>query len=382
MKNQEAASVGAIARSGDHEALLDTFLDDHAQWQRWRTWSDETTHAVHESMCLRAELVHEPEPHTPGWRFAVYNSPVGARLWHAAASRTALTGIIDALLRSLATHAAEYPDMDSPGDAARAEATRPLAESGWTPAPEAPGWVRWRPANVAFFLRHDQLADSSTDTPAAWVLSGPDQHRARWTITLSATAPAVALADVTEALADHEALLRSGTAAPSPVRTPPRPPTAQATATVERRESGGRVGGGPSHEDRASPRPADLAFGAAGLSDGGQANRAPHMPRQQHHADEELERRNTVTEGKVLQTPAQDARDTSGSQPGYGRTRQRGADPCSSVRGDRRQAQPTGQQAELSTGAHNSSENADHHARARPCPRGLRGSGGATVAPG
>lgn len=214
--------------SGDHEELLDTFLDDHAEWQRWRTWSDETTHAVHESLCLRAELVHEPGKYAPAWRFAVYASPVGARLWHAAASRTTPSGIVEALLRSLATHAAEYPDMDSPGgDEARAEATRPLADSGWTPAPEAPGWVRWKPADGTLFLRHDQLADSSTDTPAAWVLSGLDQHRARWTITLSATAPACALADVTEALADHATRLRQNDAAPSLVRNPPQPPTPQ-----------------------------------------------------------------------------------------------------------------------------------------------------------
>ncbi|WP_339151416.1 hypothetical protein WID27_01380 [Streptomyces sp. F41] len=37
MKNQDAASGNAATRSGDHEALLDTFLDDHAEWQRWRT---------------------------------------------------------------------------------------------------------------------------------------------------------------------------------------------------------------------------------------------------------------------------------------------------------------------------------------------------------
>ncbi|MEU4030526.1 DUF317 domain-containing protein [Streptomyces anulatus] len=208
----------------EHEAVLDRFLDDHPQWQRWRTWSDETTHAVHEPLCLRAELVHEPDDE-PRWRFAVYASPVGARLWHAAASTPTPPDIIDALLRSLATHAAEYPDMDSPrGDEALAEATRALTDSGWTPAPEAPGWVRWRPADNAFFLRHDQLADSSTDTSAAWVLSGLDQHRARWTITFSATAPVVALADVTDAVADYEAALRQKPAAPSPVRNPPPPP--------------------------------------------------------------------------------------------------------------------------------------------------------------
>ncbi|RST22891.1 DUF317 domain-containing protein [Streptomyces sp. WAC04770] len=240
MNNQNAAPDTTQAPTGsghlqtpttgshNHEALLDTFLDDHEEWQRWRTWSDETTHAVHESLCLRAELVHDPEEYEPRWRFAAYASPVGARLWHAAACPTTPPSIVDALLRSLATHADEYPDMNGvDGDEARTEATRPLADSGWTSAPEAPGWVRWRTPTGTFFLRHDQLADSSTDRPEVWVLSGLDQHRARWTITLSAAAPATALADVTEAVADLEALLRSGTAAQSPVRTPPQPPTPQ-----------------------------------------------------------------------------------------------------------------------------------------------------------
>ncbi|MFC8287520.1 MULTISPECIES: hypothetical protein [Streptomyces] len=42
MKNQDAASGNATVRSGDHEALLDTFLDDHAEWQRWRTFPVES----------------------------------------------------------------------------------------------------------------------------------------------------------------------------------------------------------------------------------------------------------------------------------------------------------------------------------------------------
>lgn len=209
----------------EHETMLDRFLDDHPEWQRWRTWSDETTHAVHESLCLRAELVHEPLTYAHKWRFAVYASPVGTRLWHAATCTTTPPDLVDVLLRSLATYAAEYPDMGGPGgDEARAEATRPLADSGWRPASEAPGWVRWRSPNDTFFLRHDRTADSSTDTPEAWVLSGLDQHRARWTITFSATAPVVALADVTDAVADYEAALRQKPAAQSPVRNPPPPP--------------------------------------------------------------------------------------------------------------------------------------------------------------
>ncbi|WP_435598695.1 DUF317 domain-containing protein [Streptomyces anulatus] len=111
MSNQNTTTNDATAptESGVHEALLDAFLDDHTEWERWRTWSDETTHAVHESLALRAELVHEPAPASARWRFAVYESPVGARLWHATACSSTPTEVIGALLLSLATRAADYP---------------------------------------------------------------------------------------------------------------------------------------------------------------------------------------------------------------------------------------------------------------------------------
>ncbi|MEV2258449.1 DUF317 domain-containing protein [Streptomyces anulatus] len=220
-----AQAMTAAAESGEHEALLDIFLDDHAEWGRWRTWSDETTHAVHESLALRAELVHEPGAADVRWRFAVYESPVGARLWHATAYSSTPTEVIGALLLSLATHAAEYPRMDNlNGDEALVEATLPLADSGWTPAAEAPGWVRWRSANDDFFLRHDTLADRGTDSPAAWVLSGRNHNRSRWTIAFSATTPDLALTAATEALADSEARLRRHTATQSPINCPPQLP--------------------------------------------------------------------------------------------------------------------------------------------------------------
>ncbi|MFJ4703706.1 DUF317 domain-containing protein [Streptomyces anulatus] len=220
-----AQATTAAAESGEHEALLEVFLDNHAEWERWRTWSDETTHAVHESLALRAELVHEPAAAGVRWRFAVYESPVGARLWHATAHSSTPTEVIGALLLSLATRAADYPRMDNlSSDEALVEATLPLADSGWTSAVEAPGWVRWRSTNDDFFLRHDTLADRGTDSPAAWVLSGRNHNRSRWTITLSATTPPMALTAVTEALADCEARLRQHTATRSPTHCPPQPP--------------------------------------------------------------------------------------------------------------------------------------------------------------
>ncbi|MFB8017076.1 DUF317 domain-containing protein [Streptomyces rubiginosohelvolus] len=221
--SDEATSATTPTPGADHERLLDAFLDDHAEWQRWRTWSDETTHAVHQSMLLRAELIHEPSAGDVRWRFAVYSSPVGARLWHAAACSSTPTEVIRALLLSLATHAAEYPHIHHPDHDVPVEAPQPLADSGWIRVAEAArGGIRWSPANDAFVLRHT-VADRGADSPAAWVLSGLDQHHQRWTIALSSMTPAAALTAVSEALADSEALLRQRNTTPFVAHNRPHP---------------------------------------------------------------------------------------------------------------------------------------------------------------
>ncbi|MBO0518474.1 hypothetical protein J0695_43255, partial [Streptomyces beijiangensis] len=34
-----------LADAGDHDSLLDTFLDAHGEFEKWRAWADDTTHA-------------------------------------------------------------------------------------------------------------------------------------------------------------------------------------------------------------------------------------------------------------------------------------------------------------------------------------------------
>ncbi|MFD9288385.1 DUF317 domain-containing protein [Streptomyces sp. NPDC060030] len=78
----EPETVPAYAAdAGDHDAVLDTFLEDHRDWQKWRTWSDETTHAIHEDQTLRIEHVHETDAHETAWTVAAYESPVSDRMW-------------------------------------------------------------------------------------------------------------------------------------------------------------------------------------------------------------------------------------------------------------------------------------------------------------
>lgn len=55
------------ADAGDNEALLADFLDNHHDWEKYRTWSDETTIASHESLTRRAGSPTRPPPGTrPG----------------------------------------------------------------------------------------------------------------------------------------------------------------------------------------------------------------------------------------------------------------------------------------------------------------------------
>ncbi|MER6424720.1 hypothetical protein [Streptomyces sp. NPDC001137] len=70
-----------LADAGDHDALLDAFIDSHSEWEKWRTWSDATTHAIHESQTLRIERVHETPAHETAWTVAAYETPVSDRMW-------------------------------------------------------------------------------------------------------------------------------------------------------------------------------------------------------------------------------------------------------------------------------------------------------------
>ncbi|MGW2853347.1 DUF317 domain-containing protein, partial [Streptomyces sp. NPDC001215] len=85
----EPETVPAYAADpGDHDRLLDQFLDAHRDWEKWRTWDDITTHAFHEDHTLRIERVHEAHPRETAWTVAAYETPVSDRLWHLTATGT------------------------------------------------------------------------------------------------------------------------------------------------------------------------------------------------------------------------------------------------------------------------------------------------------
>ncbi|MFF9900966.1 DUF317 domain-containing protein [Streptomyces longispororuber] len=120
------------ADPGDHEALLDEFLDKHGEWEKYRTWEDSTTVANHESLTLRAVFDHDAEGRDTKWTVAAYETPVSDRLWHGTATASTPTAIVSALLDTVATENAWGSDRSPTApEAAITEATRPLADADW-----------------------------------------------------------------------------------------------------------------------------------------------------------------------------------------------------------------------------------------------------------
>ncbi|MER6085260.1 DUF317 domain-containing protein [Streptomyces sp. NPDC001833] len=96
----------------------------HAGLDRERTWSDDTTHAIHEDQTLRIERVHEAGPRDTAWTVAAYETPVSERMWHLTATGTAP----EPVLQSLLTHLAD-------GDASDTALGSPITDKTVTPNP-------------------------------------------------------------------------------------------------------------------------------------------------------------------------------------------------------------------------------------------------------
>ncbi|MFE0136968.1 DUF317 domain-containing protein [Streptomyces sp. NPDC059037] len=203
------------ADPGDHEGLLDKFLEEHGEWEKYRTWSDDTTHAVHESLVLRAEFVHEADPDDPQWKIAAYESPVDERLWHATASTTVPVEIMRVLLDSLASaDAAQIAAGSQVSEAAIGEATRPLADAGWEQTVDG-RWIRWQaPEGHPVGVQFDAFAAHSRNSglPAWTFWSGDDAGTPQWALHFSSHSATSVLQDVafevTQGLAQKPATAR------------------------------------------------------------------------------------------------------------------------------------------------------------------------------
>lgn len=192
-------------RTDDHVTLLNDFLEAHGTWEKWRTWSDDTTHAVHESLVLRAEFVHEASPGDTQWKIAAYESPVGERRWHATATTAVPVEIMRILLDSLdSTDAAEIATGSEIGETTIRQATRPLTDAGWEPTVDG-RFIRWQapgdhPGGVQFdaFAANAQQSDLSAWT--FWRDGIPDKPG--WALHFSPGTAATVLQDVAFEMAD------------------------------------------------------------------------------------------------------------------------------------------------------------------------------------
>ncbi|RZU14396.1 DUF317 domain-containing protein [Streptomyces sp. BK239] len=194
-----------LADAGDHDALLETFLDAHDEFEKWRTWSDDTTHAIHESQTLRIERVHETPAHETAWTVAAYETPVSDRMWVLTA-----TGATPApVLQDLLTHLADGDGWDTAIGAPIDEkmvtsATQPLSDAGWKHTVDG-RWIRWTSPHGAAGVHFDAFAaqhpNQNLATWTIWAGPGPDQPT--WAITASPHTPSSLLAGLSESLAQE-----------------------------------------------------------------------------------------------------------------------------------------------------------------------------------
>lgn len=228
------------ADAGDHDALLGGFIDAHGEFEKWRTWSDETTHAIHESQTLRIELIHETVARETAWTIAAYETPVSDRMW----VLTATSATPAPVLQELLNHLADGDGWDTAVSAQVNEktvtaATQPLSDAGWKHTLDG-RWIRWiSPAADAGVHFDAFTAQHPTQNLATWTIwAGPHPDRPTWTITASPHTPSSLLSDLSETLANETGLRRPQTADTGPrtslITSPPAMPAVAAGPATSR----------------------------------------------------------------------------------------------------------------------------------------------------
>ncbi|MEU1893909.1 DUF317 domain-containing protein [Streptomyces pristinaespiralis] len=215
------------ADAGDHDALLEAFLAAHGEWEKWRTWSDETTHAIHESQTLRIERVHEAHPRETAWTIAAYETPVSDRMWVLTATAATPAPVLQELLDHLADGDGWDTAVGAPVDEKTvAAATQPLSDAGWKHTVDG-RWIGWTSPAGDAGVRFDAFAaQHPSQNLATWtVWAGPGPDRPTWALTASPHTPSSLLADLSETLAHGTGTRRTNTARrPRSVRLRPSPP--------------------------------------------------------------------------------------------------------------------------------------------------------------
>ncbi|MER5769264.1 DUF317 domain-containing protein [Streptomyces sp. NPDC001985] len=209
------------AERGNHEALLKSFLDTQGEWEKWRTWDDNCTYAIHESRTIRVEFDHEARHRADvAWTVAVHESPVGERLWHATVTAGTPAPIMSTFLDSLASENAWDNGTTPVTEKTIAEATRPLGNVGWTHTVNGHGITLTAPGPHPAGVRFDPIV-----THPGWTLWSGNPERPDWAIHLSPYTPAALLQDLTFELAHNQAIRTPSAparSAPLSVRVAPR----------------------------------------------------------------------------------------------------------------------------------------------------------------
>jgi hypothetical protein len=214
------------ADPADHEALLDNFLSEHGDWEKWRTWDDDSTVANHESLTLRALFDHEAHGRDTKWTLAAYETPVSERLWHATVAASTPAEIVLAVLNSAAGESAWGPAA-SLTETTITQATRPLADAGWKQTIEG-HYIRWEAPReeAAAGIQFDAFAAGQrlgNALPTWTVWGGNAVHQHTWALELSAHFPTPLLQDIAFELAEGQG-----------VRTVrPAPPEGPALRTIQ-----------------------------------------------------------------------------------------------------------------------------------------------------
>ncbi|MFB7275410.1 DUF317 domain-containing protein [Streptomyces sp. NPDC056244] len=219
--NAEPQLVPAYAAdAGDHDVILNDFLAAHADWDRWRTWSDDATHAIHESQTLRIERLHQAHPHETAWTIAAYETPVSDRMWHLTATGSTPAPVLQTLLNHLAEGDRWDTAIGSPVTEKTVTAgTSPLTGAGWKHTIDG-RWIRWTNPSADAGVQFDAFtAQKPHSTLATWTIwAGPNINHPTWALYASPYTPAPLIADLATELA-HGTEIRHQLHATSPRQT-------------------------------------------------------------------------------------------------------------------------------------------------------------------
>ncbi|MFB7630535.1 DUF317 domain-containing protein [Streptomyces sp. NPDC056149] len=224
------------ADPGDHDALLDSFLDAHDDWHRWRTWSGELTYITHESQTLRIEHDDSAPATETAWTIAAYDTPVSDRMWHLTATAATPTHVLQDLLHDLADgHGWDTAVGQCLDEASVIATTQPATDAGWKHTVEG-RWMHWTTPNAEAGVQFDTFAAQRPNgILPTWLLwAGPTIEQPTWEIAASTHTPTTLLANLAETLTHGTSTRQTTSLSQHTARRHTAPPPALPTPAAKR----------------------------------------------------------------------------------------------------------------------------------------------------